>query len=209
MMMAAQAVQGLVSGVTGFIQRSKGNKLLRANPYPTYNIPSEILRNQKTADVMANTGMPGESYNLAKQNIARNLNYNISKATDRRGGLMTISAGNQMANDATANLDAENAGVRTQNRKLLMDVNSQVAGYKDKAFDWNVKNKYQQNYNYAMGLLGQGNQNIVSGVDSGSAAALYGANSSDFAGSSSNATAGSNVPGSYADYLKYKRLTTK
>ena len=210
MMALASAAKGLIGGITGIIQKHKANKLLRDNPYPTYTVPNEILQNQKTAQIMANTGLPSEQYNLAKQNIARNLNFGISKSNDRAGGLMTISALTQNANDATANLDASNAAARLGNKRYAVSVNNTAAGYKDKAWDWNIKNKYNQMYDYAMGLKGEGNQNLSSGIDNAVAAGVYGAaKASGNTGRENNSIPdlnGSNVPSSYSDYLRFKRM---
>lgn len=158
-------LSGLLSAGVGFFQKKQGNKLLSQNPYPTYAIPQEILANQQKAQNMANEGLPSEQYQLARKNIDRQQAAAINAATDRRGGIQAIGSIQQGTNDAYGDLDAKNAAARGQNERTLMDVNNTVAGYRDKAFDWNQKNKYLQNYGYAMSLLSAGNQNLIGGID--------------------------------------------
>jgi len=55
-------------------------------------------------------------------------------------------------------------------------VNAQVAGARNTAFDWNQRNRYQQQYQYGMGLLGVGNQNVVHGIDTGVAGLMRSGN---------------------------------
>lgn len=147
----SQITGGLISGITGLLQRGEAKKILKDNPYPTYEIPNEVRE-------AAATGLPSEQYNQAMQNIQRQQLTALKNANDRRGGLATVGTINQQTNDATLGLDAKNAMARQQNQLRL-------ASYRDKAFDWNVKNKYQQNYGYAMSLLGTGNQNLTNGLD--------------------------------------------
>lgn len=155
----SQITSGLVSGITGLIQRGEAKKILKDNPYPTYEIPNEVRE-------AAATGLPSEQYNQAMQNIQRQQLTALKNANDRRGGLATVGTINQQTNDATLSLDAKNAMARQQNQLRL-------ASYRDKAFDWNVKNKYQQNYGYGMSLLGAGNQNLTGGIDKALAGAGY------------------------------------
>jgi hypothetical protein len=156
---------GLVSGVAGFFQRRKAKKLLKGLHQPQYTIPNEVLKNQKMAEMGANEGMPSQQYTNAMKNIQRNQASVLSGARDRRSALMALPQIQRQSNDAMGNLDAQDAGMRLQNQKTLYGINSQVAGYRDKEFDINRMQPYQRDYNYAMGLLGAGNQNLVSGAD--------------------------------------------
>lgn len=147
--------------ISGAAQKKQGNKLLN-QPYPEYQIPTEITDN-------ANKGLPSEQYSQAMKNIDRNKAFTISGAQDRRSGLGMLARTQQSANDATLNLDVANAKARMENQKIL-------AGYKDKQWQYNTKGKYDRDYNYGMNLVGAGNQNISSGVDdliSGVGSAAY------------------------------------
>lgn len=171
--------------ITGEEQKSKANKLL-GQPRPGYNIPKEALDNQQIAQNLALTGLPSAQYEQAMKNIQRQSNQAISSAQDRRAGIGLIGTIQQKANDATGNLDAQNAEARRKNIGTLLQQNQNVAGYRDKQFDWNQKQKYQQNYNYGMQLLGAGNQNIVGGIDKGVAGLMRSGAFNGLFGSSPN-----------------------
>lgn len=156
---------GLISGITGLFQKKKANKLLKSLQRPQYVIPNEVLQNQKQAELNSRQGLPSEQYNQGMQNIARQQNTALQRASDRRGGLLAVAGTQQLGNDASLNLDIANANARLKNQNTLYGINNQVAGYRDKAFQINQMQPYQQNYNYAMGLLGAGNQNLVGGID--------------------------------------------
>ncbi len=162
---AIGAASGLISGIIGGGQRRRAKKALANLKYPTYDIPQEILDNKSMAQDMASTGLPGEQYAQAQQNILRQQNNAIKQSQDRRGGIGLIGKIQQGTNDAMLGLDVADAKARQENKMNLMNVNSQVGQYRDKAFDWNKKNKYLQDRQYYMSQLGAGNQNIMGGID--------------------------------------------
>jgi len=168
----ANAASGLISGITGLIQKGKANKMLKKLQYPTESMPNEIIQNQRLAQTRAAEGLPSEQYNQAMKNIQRQQLMALRGAHDRRGGLGSLSAIQQGTNDSTLNLDVANAQQRLANEGQLMNVNNQVAGWKSRLFNSNVRDKYNRDYNYAMGLLGMGNQNLVGGIDKISAGGL-------------------------------------
>jgi len=159
------AIGGLISGVSGFFQRREGKRMLRNMQYPTQVTPNEIYQNQAQAQINANNGLPSAQYQQAMQNIQRQQNSAIRMAGDRRAGLGLIGGIQSNTNNALLGLDTANAKARLQNQNTLYGINNQLAGWKQKEFDWNVKNKYQRDYNYAQGLVGAGNQNLVAGAD--------------------------------------------
>lgn len=161
----ANIASGLLSGVTGFFQRRQAKKALSKLIRPQYEIPNEILENQKKAEMAANEGLPSAQYNQAMQNIQRQQNRALMAASDRRGGLMALPGLQQQANDTQLNLDVKNAEQRLKNQQQLYGINSQVAGYRDKAFNINKLQPYQEDKNYYMNLLAAGNQNLLGGAD--------------------------------------------
>lgn len=157
---------GLLSGITGFFQKKQGNKLNAQNPFPTEGIPSEVLANQQIAQGAATQGLPSEEYQQAEKNIQKNQAAAISSAATSPGGAVrNLGAIEEMSNEATGKLDAENAEARRQNTAQLLGVNNQVASWKDKLFDWNKRAKYEQDRQYAMSLIGAGNANMIAGAD--------------------------------------------
>ena len=170
------AASGLISGITGLFQKNKGKKLLKNLHYPTETIPQELLQNQQQARINANVGMPSEQYNQAMRNIQRQQLMALRGAQDRRGRLAVLGGLQQGANDALLKLDSENAQQRLNNQRALYGINTQVANTRRDLFDKNVRQKYIQDYNYAQGLIGAGNQNFVGGLDkitSGAGQAIF------------------------------------
>lgn len=192
---AGGAAVGLISGLFG---KKKAKGILASNPYPNESMPSEITANQQIAQGAATEGMPSEQYQEAQKNIQRNQNAAVSAASTSPGGAVrNIGAIQQQSNDATGNLNAQSAEMRRQNRGELYTANNAAASWKDKLFDWNSRQKYIQNYNYGMGLLGQSNANIMSGADKLLGTAAGAAASGLFGGGGGTTTTSSSAPGAY------------
>lgn len=134
---------------------------------PVETIPEEVLRNQELANLRAKTGLPSEQYNLAMKNIQRQQMRTLRGAADRKMGLSLLPSVDDNALRATERLDAENAGARRQNEKVLMDSNNQIASWKKGIYDRNVREPWNRSYEYNMALKGQGNQNISNSIVSG------------------------------------------
>ncbi len=161
----AAGAGALISGITGLFQKKKAKKLLADNPYPTEVVPEGIQQNQQMAQNMANEGLPSQQYQQGLKNIERSQNAALAAATDRRSGVANIGAIQEQSNNATGNLDVANSQARLQNQQRLMGANTASANWQDKTWQWNSARKYMQNYQYAMGLIGAGNQNILGGLD--------------------------------------------
>lgn len=157
------AAVGLVSGLFG---KKKAKNILAQNPYPNEGMPSEVQANQQIAQGAATEGTPSEQYQETMRGIQRSQNAATAAAATTPGGAVrNIGAIQQASNDAVGQANAVSAEARRQNRGELYAANNAAASWKDKLFDWNSRQKYIQNYNYGMGLLGQSNQNIMSGTD--------------------------------------------
>lgn len=167
----AQVLGGIGSALFGGGQRRKAKRALANLPYPVYDIPKEVFENKSMATQMASEGMPSQQYTQGQQNILRQQNSAIRQAQDRRSGIGLIDKIQRSTNDAQLSLDVESAKMRQGNQRQLLDVNSQVSSYRDKAFEWNKKQKYLMDRAYYNSLLGAGNQNIMSGIDRGLAGA--------------------------------------
>lgn len=198
----ANIAGGLVGGITGLIQKKKAKRLLKeAGEQPLYQIPQEILRNQKMAELNAQKGMPSEQYNNAMKNIQRAQTNALSGAIDRRSALMALPRIQQQATDAYGNLDVQDAQMRRQNQQTLYGIGNTTAQYRDKAYNTNQLQPWQRKYNYAQSLLGAGNQNFLSGIDKlvGGAGMLVGGGS--FGGGSKKTKAGdAGAPAYYNGY---------
>jgi hypothetical protein len=162
----ANIAGGLIGGVSGLFQKKKAKKLLReAGEQPIYNIPQEILANQKMAEQAATEGLPSQQYNNAMKNIQRSQANALSGALDRKSALMALPKIQQQSNDAYGNLDVTDANARMQYQKTLYGIGAQTAQYRDKAYQLNQLQPWQRKHTYAQQLLGAGNQNFIGGLE--------------------------------------------
>jgi len=173
----AKVLSGIIGGIRGGKQKREGEALLSTLSYPKQSIPTAILENQANAKQMANEGLPSEQYNRAMNNLKRQQAAAIFGSKNKRGGLMAIPAIQQQPIDATLKLDTADAEARRRNQLNLQSVNNTVGGWQDKVWDNNVKQKYIKDYNYAMGLIGRGKQNIANAIDQGLSGLAGSANS--------------------------------
>lgn len=158
-------IGGGISALIGAGQKKKGKKLLNSLVMPEEQLASELTENQNLARTRAAEGLPSEIYNNAMKNIQRNQLTAFRSAKDRRGGLGSIAGILQSTNDATGNLDAQDAQMRVDNEGRLINVNNNIANWKSKLFDLNKRQPYEEKKDYAYSLIGAGNQNIMGGID--------------------------------------------
>lgn len=161
----SQQIGGWLKTAIGAGQKRQGKKLLKGLEYPNEVVPQEEIENQALARQQAATGLPSEQYANAMKNIQRQQLMALRSAHDRRSGTGAIAGIQQGTNDATLNLDTADARQKILNQHNLMTVNNRLAGWKDRVWQNNIKDKYNRDYNYAMGLIGVGNQNAFSGID--------------------------------------------
>jgi len=155
-----QAAVGIGQAVAGY---SKLKNLTR----PEYQIPSEIEQNMSEAELMSYYGMPDAQKQSYMQNIQRSGQQALSGTADRKGGLGMVSAIQQNQQDSYSNLLSADVQQRMQNIQTAQNMRNVMAGYKDKAFQMNEMQPYQQDYAEAQGLIGAGMQNVMGGLQSG------------------------------------------
>lgn len=172
-MAIANGIGGLIGGIFSLGQKAKANRLLASLRRPTYTTPQEIKDNQAIAKNRANTGLPAQQYAQAMQNIERQRNAALNTLDTRRSVLAGVGKVQQGATDATLALDVADAKQKIANEQALMKANAQTANYKDKEWDWNKRQKFEQDFNYGMSLLGSGNQNMLNSFDKLGAGAGY------------------------------------
>lgn len=135
----------LYKGIKGWIGNNKANKMAKANVRPAYQIPDEYNQNLRMAQQMAQVGLPQQQYNNSFNNINRNqsgaLNV-LSNTANAGSGLASIV---RAGNDATMNLDAQDANARVNNQGRVFAANSALAGQKLAAQQWNSLDKYKEN----------------------------------------------------------------
>lgn len=155
--------------IVGGTQKRKAKKeLAKLNAdKPIETMPEEIKQSQELANLRAKTGLPSEQYNMAQKNIQRQQQRALRGAADRKMGLAMLPYLDDNANRAMEKLDANNANARRENERTLLDVNTQVGNWKKGLYDRNVRQVWNRNFDYNMGLLGQANDNIMQGINSG------------------------------------------
>lgn len=155
--------------IVGGTQKRKAKKeLAKLNAdKPIETMPEEIKQSQELANLRAKTGLPSEQYNMAQKNIQRQQQRALRGAADRKMGLAMLPYLDDNANRAMEKLDANNANARRENERTLLDVNTQVGNWKKGLYDRNVRQIWNRNFDYNMGLLGQANDNIMQGINSG------------------------------------------
>lgn len=160
-----QALTGLVSGIAGLGQKARAKKLAAQNARPDYQIPQEVLKNQKIAEQMSLTGLPSAQLQQAKQNIQQNAANAIGAAKDRRGGIGAIGAVQGAVGQQLGKLSAEDAAARLGNISNLMKQNQVLAGYRDKVAQ-DQMTKYRENAAAIRAMQTAGNANLFGGINS-------------------------------------------
>lgn len=163
------AIPTAVQAGTGIYQAVKGNQMARSMDRPEYEIPQEVLDNLTDAQIQALRGLPQEQISLYLDNVARSEQSALEAMSTRNAGLTGLSGVQQQSNDAYRDLLSMDAQQRQANEKALMGVRSDVAGYRDKAFQTNQMQPYIDMMQGAEAMKGAGIQNIMGGVQAGAA----------------------------------------
>lgn len=168
--LALGGAQALFGGIQAGIGASKLKKLER----PDYVIPEEIRKNLTESELMALEGLPAEQKQQYIQNIERSQQGALRSLSSRKAGLAGIPALMQSQSDAFTNLLSMDASQRLQNKMLAQQNRQTLAQYKDKAFDINKMQPYQERSAEAQALIGSGIQNLFGGLDQAATFAFMG-----------------------------------
>jgi len=164
------AAAGLVIGAgtsiyAGVKQKQQSDQIEKNNLYPTEAPPQAIQDNAQMAKENANVGLPSQIYANSLKEIQRNQAVAIRTAQSRRAGQGLIGPIVQGTDDAVDRLTARNQQAQVNNQGTLYRQNDILGKYQQDAFNWNSKNRYNQQYNYGQQLAGAAGANIVHGVD--------------------------------------------
>ena len=147
--------------VTGMLQTAHAKKLAAANPYPTQTVGSEYYQNQALAQRAAQSGMPAQQYNNQMNQINQGQANGMAGLQGRGSAVGGIGALTARTDQAGANLNAQDATMRMNNLKGLMQANATIGQQKQSAFDWNQKQQYSNNAAAARNYQGAGMQNMM------------------------------------------------
>ena len=180
---------GLLKAGLGFFQQAKGKKMLKNAKDPGFKIPKGYGKNLAQAEILAKTGMPSEQYNLAQQNILRNVGTatrQLGRSSNPSAGLASLLRGQ---NEGIMGLDVANAQARRQNILQAMSSRREMA-QQQLAQQQYAQNRYFDKVNEANARIGAGTQNLFGGLsDIGSLGIM-----SSFSGQKSDPTSLANRP---------------
>ena len=157
------AAIGLGSIVSGIFRGAKARRLEKQNPYPTATVDANIATNQALAQQRARVGLPSEQYNYGLQNIQRNQAGALSAAMTS-GRPVNIASLLGQTNQATMQLDAQNAQARMNNQMVEMQANEALAAENQRVWQWNKANRYQQMAQRVAQLRSAAQQDIFGGI---------------------------------------------
>lgn len=173
---AGSALYGIGKSIS---QSSQANKIDKNNPRPTYSIPDEYVQNVNMAKQMAQIGLPQQQYNNQLNAINKNQASGVATLNNSANPGSSLAAIVRAGDDATGNLNAQDASARQNNERYLIGQNGVLGQQKLAQQQYNKFDKYSEDYNKAAALRGAGAQNLQNGINgaAGIATDLYNINS--------------------------------
>lgn len=159
--MGLSLIPSAVGLVSGLLQTAHAKKLAAANQFPTQTVGSEYYQNQALAQRAAQSGMPAQQYNNQMNQINQGQANGMAGLQGRGSAVGGIGALTARTDQAGANLNAQDATMRMNNLKGLMQANATIGQQKQSAFDWNQKQQYSNNAAAARNYQGAGMQNMM------------------------------------------------
>ena len=153
------AAPSLAKGVAGLIGIGKGNRMARENVRPVENVNANIAKNAAMAEQMAQVGLPQQQYNLAQQNLNRNLTSGIRTLGRSANPSAGVAGLLRASNDAALNLSAQDSQARMQNQRFAFGQRSQLANEENRVWDWNKRQNYLAKAKAASETLNAGRKN--------------------------------------------------
>ena len=162
------AIPTAVQAGTGIYQAIKGRQLANSTARPDYSIPQEMLDMMTDSEVQALRGLPAEQRQQYLDNVMRAQQASLEAMGDRKAGLAGLAGVQQQATDAYRNMLSMDSQARMDAEQRLQGVRGTMADYKDKQFQVNEMQPYQNTMQAAEAMKGAGLQNIMGGVMAGS-----------------------------------------
>lgn len=159
--MGLSLIPSAVGLVSGLLQSEHAKKLAAANPRPTQTVGAEYYQNQALAQRAAQSGMPAQQYNNQMNQINQGQANGMMGLQGRGAAVGGIGALTARSDQAGQNLNAQDATMRMNNLKGLMQANATIGQQKSAAFDWNQKQQYGEQAAAARNYAGAGMQNIM------------------------------------------------
>lgn len=145
--LAVPVAASLLSAGAKYLLGNKQGKLAdqyARTPRPAFQVQKEFYDNVNSARNSAGAGLPGESF--LRSRFDRILSNSASAANNYGYGsnniLSTIAKGASSEMDKEAELTYKGAQYRQQQQGVLANANTQLAGQKQQAWDWNSRQPY-------------------------------------------------------------------
>jgi hypothetical protein len=146
------SVAGLLSGIG---QKKKAKEAMAQAELLNPGVEGyQAIANE--AQQAARQGMGSQEYNLASTGIQRGTSSALGAASRLSNPIAAISNINRNQNDAFAQLNASNEGIKRQNRAASWQAQSQLQQARQQ--------QYADAYNQAQALMGAGQQNQASAL---------------------------------------------
>lgn len=176
---AIGGIASLANLGVGLWQGAKANRMAKKLVRPTQNVQDEFLQNSRNADNMANVGMSQEQYNQGQSNIGRNMTSGLRMLGSRANPLNGVNGLVRASNDATNNLNVQDATMRQRNMLNAQNQRSILGGQKQQAWNWNSRDAYGEKLAEIQALRGSGMANVGNGINSAAQLGMVMSNGQD------------------------------
>jgi len=163
--LAIAGIGALGKGIFGAIQNHQASEIEKNNHRPTMGVQQELNDNVATADQMARIGLPQQQYENQLNDIQRNQAGGLYALGHSANPGANIASVVRAGNDATNNLNAEDAAARNRNTLALIQQRGILANAKQNAWNYNYADKYSENLAKSQALRGAGTQNIAGALN--------------------------------------------
>jgi hypothetical protein len=148
----------------GISQNSAANKLQRGLVRPMYKIQDQYYQNQGLAENAAQSGLGASSLNYYGDQTNRGLASGISGVLQGGGDVNSINALYDKFNQGNRAVSAEDARLKTDNIRYLVDRNKDLAGQETQQWALNKYEPYKDTATAISGLRNAGSQNVSTGI---------------------------------------------
>lgn len=161
----------------GIYQNVQGSKLAKEaeRNRPDYRIPDAMKSAMMSAELRSLQGLPEEVKSQMRHEMDRSRMASLSQINERRGGLGAIAQLEQQQQDAIRKQGVMDAEQREKNLMNLQNMRMQMSQQEQQAWEWNERQKYEEQLAKGLALKGAGAQNIAGGITTAGSVAASGA----------------------------------
>lgn len=161
---AIAAAPQIIQGIGGILGLGKGKRNAKKTTRPVEPVNPLFQKNVAMAENMARTGMPQQQYNNQLNNIQRNQAGALSRFGRNGGGTGSLASIVRAGNDATGNLNSQDAMARVNNQRFAFGQRAQLANEQNRVWDYNNKQRYEENAASNAQQIGSNKQNIMNSL---------------------------------------------